>query len=348
MNIQTIRKFTITLKILLMAISMIMTGTFVLAGENAQKYNFIEIKPKHSLRIFLITLRNLTVQDAKILIDKAHAARFNAIMVNISDAVALRSAPWSLFPKGWDRETFINFVKYVKEKELEFIPYVQFLTHQEMFFQNRHPELMFNRLTYDPRKEEVYTFVFNVLDELIELTQPKAINIGHDEVIGWNVDEAKKLLAPGEQMLSADLFYMDVMRIYQYLRKRKIDVWMCGDMLISTDEFPTMLAVHLHGGKPGYGRTLRQKIPKDIVICDWHYFDKQEEFPTIDTFRREGFRVIGVTWKPNATTRNFSKYAATHGAYGMTAAPFFHVQRYEWDIVDEIIKASSEAFWNGK
>ncbi|MFZ0257665.1 MAG: hypothetical protein WAN46_18950, partial [Gammaproteobacteria bacterium] len=105
-----------------------------------------------------------------------------------------------------------------------------------------------------------------------------------------------------------------------------------------------MLAKHLHGTAPGYGKALRDKLPHDIVISDWHYFDNQKDFPSLTTMQKEGFRVIGVTWKKPKTIRNFSRYAAQHSAYGMMATTWFHVQRQEWDVVNQIISESGSAF----
>jgi hypothetical protein len=190
----------------------------------------------------------------------------------------------------------------------------------------------------------VYTKVFPYLDELIELIQPVAVHIGHDEVVGWNAWHAKKNLKPGEKMLPSELFLSDVLKIHAYLKKRNVETWMWGDMLISPDEFPNMLSRHLHGSVPDYGKALRDKLPKDIVICDWHYFDDQLDFSSLDIMQKEGFRVVGATWKKEKTTRNFSSYAAQHDAHGMIATTWFHVVLKEWDVVEDIIKFSGEAF----
>ena len=85
-------------------------------------------------------------------------------------------------------------------------------------------------------------------------------------------------------------------------------------------------------------------------ICDWHYFDGQSEFPSTLAFVKGGHHVLGATWKTELTIRNFSRYVASlpKGGKGMIATTWFHVQRKEWDIVDNIIKVSAEAFWNAK
>ena len=202
---------------------------------------------------------------------------------------------------------------------------------------------MFNAVTYDPRQEAVYKLVFPLLDEIIALIHPRAIHIGHDEVMGWNKAYAAKMLRPNEHMLPDDLFLKDTLRVHDYLKAHGIETWMWGDMLISPEEFPGMLASELHGGS-GYGKALRNQLPRDIVICDWHYDDDQPDFPSLVAMSKEGFRVIGSTWKKPETIRNFSRYAARHGAYGMMATTWFHVQRKEWDVVERIIRESGDAF----
>ena len=102
----------------------------------------------------------------------------------------------------------------------------------------------------------------------------------------------------------------------------------------------------LHERVAGYGAELRKQLPKDIVICDWHYRDKQPDFPSLAAFKQEGFRVLGATWKKQQTIRNFSRYAALHGADGMIATTWFHVQKKEWELVEQIITISGKAFLN--
>jgi hypothetical protein len=227
---------------------------------------------------------------------------------------------------------------------MRIIPEIKLLTHQKKFFQRSYPELMYNASTYDPRKKEVYAKVFYLLDEIITLLHPDAVLIGHDEVAGHKEKSAKKLRHAGEKMLPANLFLHDVLKIHDYLKERNIETWMWGDMLISPEEFPEMRQKALHGAASGYGKSLRDKLPRDIVICDWHYADKQSEFPSLAVFKKEGFRVLGSTWKKKKTIRNFSHYAALHGADGMIATTWVHVPRKEWSVVERIMKTSGDAF----
>ena len=298
------------------------------------------------VRALHIVLKSLRVNHARWMVDIAHEAGFNTIIIQLTTGVKLDSSPWPAQDNAWSREEFLDWVSYVRNKGMEVIPEVKLLTQQQLMFQHAYPGLMFNAATYDPRKEEVYVKVFRLLDEIITLIHPKAIHIGHDEVAGNNEISAKKWLREGEMILPANLFLKDIIRIHDYLKQKNIETWMWGDMLIRPDEFLEMRAKPLHGSTSGYGKPLRDKLPRDIVICDWHYADEQSEFPSISTMKKEGFRVLGATWRNEKTIRNFSRYAAAHGAEGMIATLWFDVQRGNWNIVERTIRISGETFNN--
>lgn len=290
------------------------------------------------VRAVHFVLRAVSVADAKHIVDVASAAGFNTIQVVITDGVKLDNAPWATTTTAWKKTDLIDWVAYTKSKSLVIVPELQLLTHQEKLFQNLHPELMYNSETYDPRNAATYQRVFALIDEIIAIIQPDAFSIGHDEVAGRTGAKAC------ENMLPAALFLQDVLRLHDYLKARNIQTWMWGDMLISPNEFREMLRNHLHGGYAHYGKEMRDKLPKDIVIGDWHYIEAQTSFPSLATMQNEGFQVIGTTWKKDTTTNNFSRYAAQQGARGMMATTWFHVQRKEWAIVDQIIRDSGAIF----
>lgn len=299
------------------------------------------------LRVFHFVLRGVDLAQSHWMVSEARAAGFNAVQVVITDGVRLDNAPWASRHDAWSKEEFVAWVDKTRASGIEVIPELKLLSHQEKFFQGREKSLMYNRSTYDPHKDETYQRVYAVIDEIIASIRPKAIHIGHDEVAGHNAGSEKKWLAAGESMLPADLFLADVLRVHAYLKERGVAVWMWGDMLIAPDEFPGMLPKHLHGTKPGYGAALRARIPRDIVICDWHYNDEQRDFPSLLKMQQEGFRVIGATFKNKSTINNFSSYAAEHRAYGMMATTWFYVQRKRWDTVSSIIRDSGMAFQRG-
>ncbi|MEO0096419.1 MAG: family 20 glycosylhydrolase [candidate division WOR-3 bacterium] len=312
--------------------------------------NSINAQEKHNvIRALHFRLLGISLEEAKRLADEASKHRFNTLVIDVlwGASVRLKSFPWIVQVKPWEREDLIEFVRYARAQHLEIVPQFQTLSHQHVLLGKYRPDLMFNQQTYDPNKKEVYDLILPMLDELIDLIKPSAVHIGHDEVVGWELSHFGKFLLQDERPLLAELFLKDVLTMYEHLKSKGIETWMWGDMLISPDEFPDLPEESkrpFHGTLAGYGKQLRAKLPKDIVICDWHYNDEQEEFPSLTAFQKEGFRVIGVTWVKEKTIKNFSRYAAKHNAYGMMATTWGHVQKRNWDIVERIIKISGDTF----
>lgn len=299
---------------------------------------------ERSYRIFHFVLRGITEEKAYWMAVEAKKAGFNTIQITLTDGLQLDNSPWAPREDAWSKGQFRKFVLRVKAMGIDVVPELKLLTHQEKFFQNQYPGLMFNKATYDPTNDGTYIKVFALLDEVIALVGPKALHIGHDEVAGHNEKSRLKKLNSGDTILPATLYLQDILKLHNFLEKRGIEAWMWGDMLISSDEFPSMGAKSLHGQTYGYGKKLRDALPRSIVIVDWHYSDRQAEFHSVAVLIDEGFRVIGATWKNRKTLRNFSRYASENGADGMMATTWYHVQRKEWDVVEGIIGSSGRVF----
>lgn len=283
-------------------------------------------------------------ESALRIVDIAASAGYNTIVVQIANSVEFDSVPRLTRRGAWSKNELRQFVAHATDRALKVIPEFKFLTHQEKFLQHHYPSLMYNAVTYDPRNKGVYDLVFPLLDEVADLIDPPAIHIGHDEVVGWNEEHAKRHLAEGETMLPAELFAADVEAIYQFLESKAIDTWMWGDMLLAPNEFPSMHTESLHGGMHGYGQVLRSRLPKKIVICDWHYSDRHQEFASLNAFQRDGFRVIATTWKNGETIGNFNRYAAKRNAYGTMATTWYYVPLRRWDVVEQILTNTADAF----
>ncbi|MEE4186110.1 MAG: family 20 glycosylhydrolase [Gammaproteobacteria bacterium] len=303
--------------------------------------------PVLKTRGFHLSLRSVTVPMVKRAIDEASLAGINLWLFQLADAVALYSPAVKARADALRKHELRAIVNYARQSGMRVIPEVKLLSHQEKFFGQEHPELLFNQRTYDPRKEEVYELVYDYLDEVIDIIGPDAIHIGHDEIKGFTKRQRTEMFKPGEVALPAELFLQDVERIHAYLSERNVEVWMWGDMLLGKKEFPGMFARELHGNAE-YA-ALRSRIPKSIVICDWHYVDEQTAFPSLLAFADEGLRVLGSSWRREETISNFSAYVAAHPeqAEGMIATTWFYLQRRQWDVVERIIRVSGTAFWQG-
>lgn len=303
--------------------------------------------PVHRTRAMHFVARAVDVGTARRLINLARRNRLNTLIVQLADGVALPSMERIARPDAWSPDEFEDIVRYARENGLEFIPELKLLTHQGKLLKGFYPDLMYNSKTYDPREQRTYDVVFGMVEDVLDTVEPRALHIGHDEVAGVgshpNVD---KHLEPGEEPLPAELFLKDIRRVHEFLSERGVETWMWGDMLVSPSEFPDMLARHLHGD-PAY-TALRGQLPEDIVICDWHYADRQANFPSTLAFLDAGHPVLGAPWRHEGTTRRFSRYLAElnrERARGMIATTWWLVQRGRWEELEDILEFSGDAFW---
>ena len=303
--------------------------------------------PVHPVRAFHVTLRGVNPRMLRQVIDQIVPAGFNTLVVQISDAVDFDHP--AILPRedAMSADVFMGVVDYARGRGLRVIPEVKLLSHQKKFLAPTRPDLLYNAVTYDPRNDQVYELVFSYLETLISIMQPDAVHIGHDEIRGFTARQRERYLRPGEAALPPELFRADVERLHGWLTERAIEVWMWGDMLLAPEEFPRMRERHLHGNM-AYA-ALRAELPRDIVICDWHYRD-EVDFASLQAFVDEGYPVLGATWKAASSTRAFSRAAAAMEPRpaGMMATSWWHLRRRDWQTMDSIIADSGEAFWSNE
>lgn len=302
-------------------------------------------------RTLHVVLNKLSISDAFKLVDAASLVGFSNLMFGVGyrGSIALRSMRWMRARRdSWSPNMLKELVDYCKSRRMMVTAEIPLLTKADVLFLGEMPEILFNKSTYDPRKERVYDCVLPFIDEVIEITGISALHIGHDEVWGWKPrDYELGRLAKDEHMLPADLFVADIERLHRHLKSRNVQTWLWGDMLVSKEEFPR-ISSHgsLHAGieSHGYGRLARARISREIIICDWQYRNTASEFPTLKAFVDDGFRTFGATFENLDVTRAFARYAGTHGAAGMIATTWYHVTRKNWSAANRIINGSGKIF----
>jgi len=197
-----------------------------------------------------------------------------------------------------EKQDVAEFVQYARMNNIEVIPEIPSLTHS-YYLLARHRELAEIQDaewpdTYCPSNPKSYELLFDVLDEYIEVMNPKMINIGHDE---WRMPVG--VCPRCKDKNCADLFVEDVNKIYNHLTKKGVKVAMWGDHLMEevrgkglnwgssaifpgdvwTEEKarlvdPNAYIYNLPGGVPE--EKVRQSIPKDILILNWFWSKTQE------------------------------------------------------------------------
>ena len=169
-----------------------------------------------------------------------------------------------------------DIVRCANESHIEVIPQVGSLTHS-YYLLTRHRELAAVPEaewpdTYCPSHSGTYELLFDVLDEVIEVTKPRMINIGHDEWrIPLNLCPCCNGTDPMEQ------FIQDVNRIHQHLRERNVRTAMWGDHFIESlrgkGKRSRVTKTGYHYEMPGAlsPDQIKRSIPKDILVLNWFW-----------------------------------------------------------------------------
>jgi hexosaminidase len=124
-----------------------------------------------------------------------------------------------------EKDEVADLVRYARAQHIEVIPEIPSFTHS-YYLLSRHKQ--FGAITgaewpdtYCPSDPDVYKLVFDVIDELVEVIQPKMVHIGHDEMF-FPVELCRCCQTRDTSLLFAD----DVRKIHGHLTAKGIQVAM--------------------------------------------------------------------------------------------------------------------------
>jgi hypothetical protein len=140
--------------------------------------------------------------------------------------------------------------------------------------------------SYCPLHPGVHAIVFDLVDEVCDAFETDSFQAGMDEVFYIGEDQCP--LCAGKD--KAELFAGEVIKIHDHLANKNRKLWIWGDRLIDGRTSGT-------GEWEGsYNNTHKaiDLIPKDVIICDWHY-ERAEQTPVY--FAIKGFNVVTCPWK---------------------------------------------------
>jgi len=140
-----------------------------------------------------------------------------------------------------------------------------------------------------PLHPKVNEIVFPLLDELIDAFEADAFHVGMDEVFVIGSEQCPR--CKGKK--TADLYAKAVNDLHRYLvGEKKVTMLMWGDRLLDAK---TMKYGEWEASINGTAPAI-DMIPKDIIICDWHY-GLRDDYPSIRYFQEKGFRVWPSPWR---------------------------------------------------
>jgi hypothetical protein len=243
----------------------------------------------------------------------------NMIVLEVNYKYSYESHP-ELREKGENltREDVKELLAVCRENDIRLVPMFMFLGHQS-WAQTTFPLLtVYPELDETPQvpasNEGIYCrswcpsnpktteIVYPMVEELIDAFEADAFHVGLDEVFLIASDQCPRC----RELDPADVFTKAVNDYHDFIVKRHgLEMMMWGDRLIDCAEIP-------YG--PGYECSLNgtapaiDRIPKDIILCDWHY-EQVGEFPSLTLFQEKGFRTMPATWRDSRSTRSFMEFA---------------------------------------
>jgi len=203
---------------------------------------------------------------------------------------------------GLSKEDVKNLVTACREARVRLIPQINLLGHQSWSkstsaLLRAHPEFdetpgkypdnagIYCR-SYCPLHPGVHEVVFDLVDELAEACEADAFHVGMDEIFLLGEDDCPRCKGKNK----AELFAQEVRTLRDHLAKSNRTLWLWGDRF-------------LDGKTSGIGKweaslndtaPALHLVPKDIMICDWHY---ERAVPTAPYFALEGFQVVSAPWR---------------------------------------------------
>ncbi len=232
----------------------------------------------------------------------------NVLVYEVDYNFAFESHPELRYPEVITKVQARDLAAFCRRHSIRLIPQFNCLGHQSWVRQNvvfplmtRYPELeevpdlppdraAKTLKSWCPLHPRVNEIVFALMDEIIDAFQADAFHVGMDEVL---VIASKKCpRCRGKD--PARLFAKTVNDLHRHLVKEKgLTMLMWGDRML--DASGKGMGRGWEASNVGTAPAI-DLIPKDIVLCDWHY-SVQADYPSVRYFQQKGFRVWPASWK---------------------------------------------------
>ena len=144
--------------------------------------------------------------------------------------------------------------------------------------------------SYCPLHPDLHPILFDVVDEICDVFESDAFHAGMDEVFFIGDDKCPRCGGRDK----AELFAGEVWTIHEHLHQKGREMWIWGDRLLDGK------TTGIGEWEASFNNTYRavDMIPKDVVICDWHYNRADK---TAIYFAMKGLRVVTCPWRQPST-----------------------------------------------
>ncbi len=232
----------------------------------------------------------------------------NTLILRVDFNYQYTNRPELANPSGLSRTDVKKLVAVCRTNHIRLIPQINLLGHQSWQRANAkllqvypefdetpwvkapekyiwpNPDRLYCR-SYCPLHPKVHEVVLPLVDEICEVFEADAFHAGMDEV--FYIGESRCPRCSGKD--KAELFAGEVRLIHDHLHEKSRQLWIWGDRLLDGK------ATGLGEWEASMNDTYRavDLIPKDVVICDWHY---ERADPTSVYFAMKGLQVASCPW----------------------------------------------------
>ncbi len=210
-----------------------------------------------------------------------------------------------------------RFAAACKKMGIRLIPEFQSIGHQSWKQRNnallkKYPELDLTPNAF-PKNDSIYCrewditnpkvneIIFPLIDEIVEAFGADGIHVGMDEIFLIGNKHSPNTFGknPAKLLAVAINEFHD-----HFVKDKKLQMFIWGDRLIDAGQFNYGI---WEASAAGTAAAV-DMIPKDIVICDWHY-NARPSYPSIDMFIDKGFNVLPCSYKEVEAAQDLIKYS---------------------------------------
>lgn len=184
--------------------------------------------------------------------------------------------------------------------------------------------------SYCPLHPDVHKIVFDLVDEICTAFDATAFHAGMDEVFYIGDSKCPRCKGKDKAVLYAD----EVKRVRDHLAAKGKKLWIWGDRLLDGH------STGLGGWEASFNGTWPaiDLIPKDVVICDWHY-ERPDKSAVL--FAAKGLSVITCSWNRPAVAEQQVKDMANFriGSSPEMSGRFLGMMETVWSTVTPFLHA---------
>lgn len=255
-------------------------------------------------------------------------AGFNMLFMEVGDGYPYRSHPEITPSWAWSRAEWQEYLNAANSLGIECVPTFNSLGHQtESGLGLAHPEMREdpNGWCLCPQHPNTLRFVCEVLDELIDLFQPKMVHVGLDEEDMPSRPQTFGVCPKCKDGDAGEQFANHICGLHEHITGQGLEMLMWPDMLLWEPR-----QNQINGLRSGTWTAI-DRLPRDIIMVDWVYGAVQEYVGT-QYFLDQGFRVMGATWNTRQAVAEFARFAADHRMYGMCATTWSGMLLNNWPL----------------